>query len=94
MKRLLFYFLKLLAFCARAFSIKLYMNLIMMAHKLVGVTFIGRPEYIHQDAFLDGSGGLSIDSNVVISTRVIILSHDWSRLKRSKFTPQFANYYI
>lgn len=44
--------------------------------------FIGTPEYIQLDAYLDASGGLTISEGVVISTKVIILSHDWSWLKR------------
>lgn len=82
MKRLIFYFLQWLAFAIRLFSQRLYMTLTMVAHKSVGVRFAGRPEYIHQDAFLDASGGLTIHEGVVISTKVIILSHDWSFLKR------------
>lgn len=51
-------------------------------HKSQGVKFIGTPEYIQLDAYLDASGGLNISEGVVISTKVIILSHDWSWLKR------------
>lgn len=60
------------------------MSLIVLAHKSQGVKFIGRPEYIQQDAYLDPSGGLTIGKDVVISTRVIVLTHDWSYLKRDK----------
>jgi len=59
------------------------MKILVAAHKLVGVAFEGMPEYIHQDAYLDSSGGLTIGKSVVISTKVIILTHDWSFLKRS-----------
>ena len=55
----------------------------VIAHKSQGVRFIGMPEYIQRDAYLDSSGGLTIGGNVVISTKVIILTHDWSFLKRS-----------
>lgn len=54
----------------------------MAAHRSEGVIFDGIPEYIQSDAYLDASGGLTISEGVVISTRVIILSHDWSWLKR------------
>ena len=91
MKRVLFYFFKSLAFCARAVNQKLYMTLIMKAHSIVGVEFKGKPEYIHQDAFLDASGGLTIYEDVVISTGVIILSHDWSILKRSNHSDHLHN---
>lgn len=58
------------------------MRILMSAHKSQGVKFIGTPEYIQLDAYLDASGGLTISEGVVISTKVIILSHDWSWLKR------------
>ena len=61
------------------------MTLIILAHKSQGVVFAGRPEYIQQDAYLDPSGGLTIHKDVVISTKVIVLTHDWSFLKRAKY---------
>lgn len=82
MKRILFYFLLIIAFISRAISLKLYNKFIVLAHKSQGVKFIGLPEYIHQDAYLDPSGGLTISKDAVISTKVIILTHDWSFLKR------------
>lgn len=84
MKRLLFYVLRIMAFCSRLLSSKLYRKFIVLAHKSQGVRFEGLPEYIHTDAYLDASGGLTIGKNVVISTNVVILSHDWSFLKREK----------
>lgn len=54
------------------------MNLLIMAHKTQGVAFSGKPTYIQQDAYLDPSGGLTIKNGVVISTKVIVLTHDWS----------------
>lgn len=83
MKRILFYLLKMLAFCSRMLSNKLYMRLIVAAHKSQGVKFRGSPDYIQADAYLDPSGGLIIEQDVVISTRVIVLTHDWSFLKRA-----------
>ena len=71
-------------FCSRFFSYNWYRKLIVLAHKSQGVYFEGMPEYIHTDAYLDASGGLTIGRNVVISTNVIVLSHDWSFLKREK----------
>lgn len=84
MKRLLFYLFKISAFCSRLLSSGLYRKLIVLAHKSQGVCFDGNPEYIHTDAYLDASGGLTIGKNVVISTNVVVLSHDWSFLKREK----------
>lgn len=84
MKRILFYLLRLLAISSRIFSYKFYGKLIVAAHEVVGCTFpTSPPEYIDYDAHLDASGGLTICDGVVISTRVIILTHDWSFLKRS-----------
>ena len=74
----------MLAFCSRLFSSVLYLKLIVLAHKSQGVCFEGMPEYIHTDAYLDASGGLTIGKDVVISTNVVVLSHDWSFLKREK----------
>ena len=87
MKRFLFYLLKIIAFISRCVSMNLYMSIIMKAHEVVGVHFSGRPEYIQADAYLDGSGGLTIGKGAVISTKVIILTHDWSFLKRINCPP-------
>lgn len=84
MRRCIFYILTYIAFCSRLISNKLYMRLIVAAHKIVGVKFIGKPTYIHTDAMLDPSGGLTICSGAVISTKVIILTHDWSFLVKQQ----------
>lgn len=95
MKRVLYYILWILSFLSRSISMKLYMRLIVSAHKSQGVIFTGMPEYIQQDVYLDPSGGLYISHWSVISTNVIILTHDWSFLKRAnslggvKFNPAF-----
>lgn len=83
MKRIAFYLLKALAFISRAINKSLYMRFVIYAHKSQGVIFNGKPDYIQQDAYLDPSGGLIIEKDVVISTKVIILTHDWSFLKRA-----------
>lgn len=85
MNRVLYYVLLNLSVLSRLISYKLYMKLLIKAHKSQGVKFLGNPEYIHQDAYLDPSGELTIEKDVVISTKVIILTHDWSFLKRSKY---------
>ena len=77
--RLLYYVLLVLSFISRSFRIRnLTLSLIMYAHKTQGVMFRGRPRYIHTNAYLDGLGGLQIGNGVVISTRVVILTHDYS----------------
>lgn len=60
------------------------MKLMIKAHSCSGVFFSGKPEYIDYNSHLDPSGGLTIGEGVVISTRVIILTHDWSFLKKMK----------
>lgn len=85
MRRILFYLLRWLAIASRLFSYTLYMRLLVKAHQSQGVEFSGMPEYIQQDAYLDPSGGLTIAKGVVISTKVIVLTHDWSFLKRANY---------
>ncbi len=68
------------------------MKLIVRAHKTVGVKFEGMPEYIHQDSYLDPSGGLTLCEGCVVSTKVIILTHDWSFLKRKDNKIQPSDY--
>lgn len=67
------------------------MHLIVKSHQTNGVCFRGFPRYIHQDAHLDASGCLVIDSKVVISTKVIILTHDYSFLKRQEWSGDESN---
>lgn len=77
--RLIYYVLSVLSFISRALRIRrLTMFLLMQAHKSQGVVFHGRPRYIHTNAYLDGLGGLHIGTDVVISTNVMILTHDYS----------------
>lgn len=92
MKRILYYILVAIAFMSRIFHNKLYMKLIVQAHQIVGVKFEGMPEYIHQDAYLDPSGGLTLSEGCVVSTKVIILTHDWSFLKRKDNKIQPSDY--
>lgn len=55
-----------LAFISRLVGGKLYMRLVVAAHKSQGVAFEGMPEYIQKDAYLDPSGGLTICRGAVI----------------------------
>lgn len=84
MKRILFYVFRVCAFVSRLIFPKWYMPLIVKSNKIVGVEFLGFPEYIHYDAFLDanpiGGGNLTVGNQCVISTKVVILTHDWSFL--------------
>jgi acetyltransferase-like isoleucine patch superfamily enzyme len=54
------------------------MFIVRKAYQLQGVNFTDTPRYIHYNAFLDAGGGLTIGKNIVISTDVIILTHDYS----------------
>lgn len=54
------------------------MRLLMKAHSTQGVVFNGIPKYIHSNVMLDPLGKLNIGNNVVISTNVTILTHDYS----------------
>lgn len=81
MNRIKFYILRLMAIMLKLVSEKMFDRLIVAAHKSVGVLFQGKPEYIDYHSHIDPSGGVKIGKQVVISTNVIILSHDWSYLK-------------
>jgi acetyltransferase-like isoleucine patch superfamily enzyme len=54
------------------------MKFVIKAHKLQGVKFIGEPRYIDYNSYLDPIGSLTIGERAVISTGVIILTHDYS----------------
>ena len=84
MKRILFYLLRLIGFVCRAFSHKLYMKLIVRAYKLTGVNFTGMPASLDLSAHIDASGGLTIGEGCGVSVNAIILTHDWSFLRRYK----------
>ena len=82
MRRIIFYFLEILSFISKIFGHKLYMNLIVKAHKICGCNIIGMPAHIDLSAHIDASGGLTICNGVGISVKAIILTHDWSFLRR------------
>ena len=72
------------AILIKLFSRSQYDKYIVKSHQCAGVRFAGKPEYIDYNSHLDPSGGLTISKGVVISTKVIILTHDWSFLKGFK----------
>lgn len=79
MKRLSFYILLIISDIFRGLSLKKYtLSATIKAHKIQGVKFDGTPKYIHRNVMLDPLGGLTIHQNVVISTGVTILTHDYS----------------
>lgn len=78
MKRILFYLLKLLSFFLRPVRHGYYVRVLQYAYELQGVRFLGDAKYIHSDAFIDNIGDVCIGRGVVISTRAIVLAHDYS----------------
>lgn len=84
MKRVLYYILYGIAFICRAFNHKLLLKIVVSAQKINGVKFIGMPASLDMSAHIDPSGGLTINQGVGISINAIILTHDWSFLRRYK----------
>lgn len=79
MRVISFYLVKYLAILAKFIAgRRAYMMLYTFALKQKGVSFTDMPRYIDRDVYIDAAGGLSIGSNVVVSTRAIILTHDYS----------------
>lgn len=84
MKRIIFILFRFLAIACKVISEKMYMKIFIWAYKIIGIKFNGNSEYIDYHSHLDSSGGLTLGKGVVISTNVIILTHDWSFLKKIK----------
>lgn len=82
MKRIWFNVLKWVALIAKIFSHELYMRVIVKAYKVNGATITGMPAFIDHSAHVDTSGGLTISKGVGISVNAIVLTHDWSFLRR------------
>lgn len=77
-RRIAFHLLKALSIVAKvSLGRVVYMFLLRKAHEVHGVRFDGPPRYIHPNVMLDGSGTLRIGAGVVISTNVVILTHDY-----------------
>lgn len=82
MRRVLYNVLRWLAIVSKIFNHRLYMKLIVKAYRLAGANIIGTPAYIDSSAHIDTSGGLIINEGVGISVNAIVLTHDWSFLRR------------
>ena len=54
------------------------MRLLKMAHSFNGVCFVGKPRFIHPSVVLDPTDKLILGENIVISTGVLVLTHDYS----------------
>ena len=84
MKRILYYILRIIGFVFRCLSHNLSLKIIVLAHKVNGIKIIGMPASLDMSAHIDPSGGLTINPGVGISVNAIILTHDWSFLRRYK----------
>ena len=78
MKRLLFLCLKFISYCMRPLRHGFYMRVLETAYKIQGVRFNGKAGYIHHDAYIDNVGQIEFGKNIVISTKAILLAHDYS----------------
>jgi acetyltransferase-like isoleucine patch superfamily enzyme len=79
MKKIIYYIYFYLSKILKVFKVKdKSMLLYEMALRLKGVTFHGKPRYIDHNTYLDATYGLTLGDNIVISTDVIILTHDYS----------------
>lgn len=94
MNRIGYYVFRWYAVAIKLISQKGYDKWIVRAHKKAGVIFIGSPEYIDSHSHLDPSGGLTIMWGAVISTNVIILTHDWSFLKGLILSIRLMNVFL
>lgn len=56
----------------------LYKIVLQKAYQFQGIKFKGRIKYIHHDAYIDNVGEIELGDNIVISTKSIILAHDYS----------------
>ena len=54
------------------------MKILRMAHCINGVQFEGKPRFIHPNVVLDATDKIILGENIVISTGVLILTHDYS----------------
>ena len=84
MKRVFYYLLKYLSFCLRPLRHGYYMRLMQLAYTIQGVKFKGKVSYIHHDAYIDNVGEVEIGDNVVISTKAILLAHDYTSKVKQK----------
>lgn len=54
------------------------MRILQAAYEIQGIRFRGKANYIHYDAYIDNVGEIEIGGNVVISTKAVLLAHDYS----------------
>lgn len=78
MKRVLFFLLCKISYLCRFFKNSISKRLLQKAYELEGIVFRGPISYIHHDAYIDCIGKITLGTNIVISTKAIILAHDHS----------------
>lgn len=78
MKRILFHVFSAISYLLRPLRHGFYKVILQKAYQFQGVKFKGRIGYIHHDAYIDNVGRVELGDNVVISTKAIILAHDYS----------------
>lgn len=77
--RLKYLFFRKLSYCLRPLRHGIYTKVLVRAFlQLGGVKFNGLPKYIHHDVYLDEIGGIELGKGIIISTKVILLTHDYS----------------
>ena len=81
MNRLLRFFLGKMTAAVWICGRKPYMSVRLWYLRRDGITFHGRPHFIHPSARLDSLGGVSIEDNVTISANVFVLTHDYAITK-------------
>ncbi len=94
MQRLLFVLLKNISYCLRPLRHGYYMRVLEFAYKISGVKFSGKAGYIHHDAYIDNIGHIELGMNIVISTKAILLAHDYSPKVKESYTGISQGRYI
>lgn len=84
MKRILYYLLSGFSFMLRPLRHGYYMRVFQFAYEVQGVCFKGRAKYIHHDAYIDNIGTIILGDGIVISTKAILLAHDYSALIKTE----------
>lgn len=94
MRHLIFFILSKFSYLLRPFRHGLYMKVLQKAYELQGIKFKGKATYIHHDAYIDNIGNVDIGKNIVISTKAILLAHDYSPKVKESYTGISQGRYI
>lgn len=78
-RRWMYLSLRQLSYIIRPLRHGIYTKVLVKAFmSLGGIKFNGLPKYIHHDVYLDEIGGIELGKGIIISTKVILLTHDYS----------------